>query len=41
MAAFKDQLSDTELAAIITYQRNSLGNKVGDAMQPIDIAALR
>lgn len=41
MAAFKDQLNDTELAAVITYQRNSLGNKVGDAMQPIDIAALR
>ncbi|MEW4983364.1 MAG: cytochrome c oxidase subunit II [Cycloclasticus sp.] len=41
MAAFKDQLSDVELAAVITYQRNSLGNKVGDAVQPADIAALR
>jgi len=41
MAAFKDQLSDVELAAVITYQRNSLGNKVGDAVQPAEIAALR
>ncbi len=41
MAAFKDQLSDIELAAVVTYQRNSLGNKVGDAVQPAQIAALR
>jgi cytochrome c oxidase subunit 2 len=41
MAAFKDQLSDVELAAVVTYQRNSLGNKVGDAVQPAQIAALR
>jgi len=41
MAAFKDQLSDVELAAVVTYQRNSLGNKVGDAVQPKEIAALR
>lgn len=41
MVAFKDQLSDVELAAVVTYQRNSLGNKVGDAVQPAEIAALR
>ncbi|ORU89442.1 MAG: hypothetical protein A6F71_00300 [Cycloclasticus sp. symbiont of Poecilosclerida sp. M] len=41
MAAYKDQLSDVELAAVITYQRNSLGNKVGDVVQPKEIAALR
>ena len=41
MAGFKAQLSDVELAAVITYQRNSLGNKVGDAVQPAEIAALR
>ena len=41
MAAFKDQLSDVELAAVITYQRNSFGNKVGDAVQPAEIAGLR
>ncbi|PHS72440.1 MAG: cytochrome c oxidase subunit II [Cycloclasticus sp.] len=41
MAGFKAQLSDVELAAVVTYQRNSLGNKVGDAVQPAAIAALR
>lgn len=41
MAGYKDQLSDTDLAAVITYQRNALGNKVGDAVQPAEIAALR
>jgi cytochrome c oxidase subunit 2 len=41
MTAYKEQLSDVELAAVITYQRNSLGNKVGDAVQPAEIAALR
>lgn len=41
MAAYKDQLTDLELAAVVTYQRNSLGNKVGDAVQPAEIAALR
>jgi cytochrome c oxidase subunit 2 len=41
MVAFKDQLTDVELAAVVTYQRNSLGNKVGDAVQPAEIAALR
>tara|TARA_R110002074_G_scaffold145034_1_gene293159 strand:- start:31539 stop:32681 length:1143 start_codon:yes stop_codon:yes gene_type:complete len=41
MAAFKDQLTDIELAAVITYQRNALGNKVGDSVQPSAIAALR
>ncbi len=39
MAAFKDQLSDVELAAVITYQRNSFGNNTGDMTQPSDIKA--
>src|SRR4029450_7079305 len=30
MAAWKGQLSDLELAAVITYERNALGNTVGD-----------
>ncbi|MFT5392707.1 MAG: cytochrome c oxidase subunit 2, partial [Gammaproteobacteria bacterium] len=34
MAAFGAQLSDTDLAAVITYQRNALGNSVGDMIQP-------
>lgn len=41
MAAFGPQLSDTELAAIITYQRNAWGNDSGDLVTPADIAAAR
>jgi cytochrome c oxidase subunit 2 len=41
MASFK-QLSDTEIAAVITYTRNSFGNKPEDNLvQPKDIAAAR
>ncbi|MBI2316638.1 MAG: cytochrome c oxidase subunit II [Betaproteobacteria bacterium] len=40
MASFK-QLSDTEIAAVITYTRNSWGNKAGDAVQPADVKAQR
>ena len=41
MAAFAGQLSDTELAAVITYERNSWGNKTGEAIQPSEIKAAR
>ena len=34
MAAYKAQLSDVDLAAVITFERNSLGNSVGDMVQP-------
>ncbi len=40
MAAF-ERLSDTELAAVITYTRNSWGNKTGEAIQPSEIKAAR
>jgi cytochrome c oxidase subunit 2 len=40
MASFK-QLSDTEIAAVITYTRNSWGNKTGDAVQPAEIKVQR
>jgi cytochrome c oxidase subunit 2 len=40
MAAFK-HLSDTELAAVITYTRNSWGNDTGDVVQPSDIKVAR
>jgi cytochrome c oxidase subunit 2 len=40
MAPFK-QLSDTDLAAVITYTRNSWGNKTGEAIQPAEIKAAR
>ena len=41
MAAFGAQLSDTDIAAVITYERNSFGNSTGDMVQPADVAAAR
>lgn len=40
MASFA-RLSDSELAAVVTYTRNSWGNKLGDATQPAEIKAAR
>ena len=34
MAAYKSQLSDVDLAAVITFERNSFGNSAGDLVQP-------
>lgn len=41
MAAFGKQLSDSEIAAVVTYERNAWGNKVGDLIQPGEVKALR
>lgn len=41
MQAFRNTLSDVELAAVITYERNSFGNRQGDMIQPAQIKALR
>lgn len=41
MAAFGKQLSDADLAAVVTFERNALGNAVGDMVQPSEIKALR
>jgi cytochrome c oxidase subunit II len=41
MQAFGKQLSDAELAAVITYERNAWTNAVGDIVQPADIKAAR
>lgn len=41
MAAFANQLSDEDLAAVITYQRNSFGNNTDDVVLPSDIKAKR
>ena len=41
MQAFGGQLNDADLAAVITYERNSWGNDVGDIVQPADIKAAR
>lgn len=37
MQAFSGQLSEVDLAAIITYERNAWGNDVGDIVQPVDV----
>ena len=41
MQAYQEQLSDEDLAAIITYERNAWGNKTNDQVQPSDVAAVR
>ena len=41
MAAWGKQLSDTDIAAVITYERNAWGNHTGDVVQPKDIKAAR
>ncbi|MBA3057048.1 MAG: cytochrome c oxidase subunit II [Gammaproteobacteria bacterium] len=40
MPAWK-QLSDTEIAAVITYTKNSWSNKTGQLVQPSDVTAAR
>ena len=41
MAPFGMQLTDVDIAAVITYERNSWGNEMGDMVQPSTIAASR
>jgi cytochrome c oxidase subunit 2 len=41
MQAWAPQLSDLEIAAVITYERNSWGNDVGDLMQPVTVYEAR
>lgn len=41
MAAYANQLSDADIAAVITYQRNSFGNNTGDVALPADIKIKR
>lgn len=41
MQAFGTQLSDADIAAVVTYQRNAWDNKVGDMAQPSQVAALK
>jgi cytochrome c oxidase subunit 2 len=37
MQAFGEQLSEVDIAAVVTYERNAWGNNMGDMTQPIDI----
>ena len=41
MAAYSGQMSDVDIAAVLTYQRNAWNNKVGDAVQPAEVKAAR
>jgi cytochrome c oxidase subunit 2 len=41
MAAFGGQLSEADVAAVVTYQRNAWDNKVGDTAQPVQVAGLK
>lgn len=41
MQAYKEQLSDEELAAVVTYERNAWGNNTNDLIQPEDVAKVR
>lgn len=37
MAAYGNQLSNADMAAVITYERNAWGNNVGDMVTPVDV----
>jgi len=41
MQAFSNQLSDKEIGAVITYQRNAWGNDTGDTVQASDVNAFK
>ena len=41
MPPWKATLNDVDIAAVVTYERNALGNSVGDVIQPSQVKALR
>ncbi|EED36098.1 cytochrome-c oxidase, subunit II [Luminiphilus syltensis NOR5-1B] len=41
MQAFGSQLSDVDIAAVVTYQRNAFGNNTGDIVQPSDVVSYK
>ena len=41
MPAWRDVLNDTDIAAVIAYERNALGNSTGDFIQPSAVKAAR
>lgn len=41
MQAFGSQMNDADIAAVVTYERNSFGNKTGDVVQPAQVKAAR
>jgi cytochrome c oxidase subunit 2 len=41
MPAWKSQMSDTDVAAVITFTKNHWGNKTGQVVQPAEVLAQR
>ena len=41
MQAYAGQMNDADIAAVVTYERNALGNSAGDIVQPSQVKALR
>lgn len=41
MQAFAPQLSDADIAAVVTYERNAWGNTAGDIVQPAEVRQAR
>lgn len=41
MPSFAAQLNDVDAAAVVTYERNALGNSAGDVVQPSQVKAAR
>jgi cytochrome c oxidase subunit 2 len=41
MQAFAGLLSESDIAAVLTYTRNSFGNETGDVVQPQNIVQIK
>jgi len=41
MQAFGAQLSDVDIAAVVTFERNAIGNDTGEVLQPMEVKAAR
>ena len=41
MPAWKSILNDSDIASVVTFERNSFGNTMGDMVQPAQVKALR
>jgi cytochrome c oxidase subunit 2 len=41
MQPFANQFNDTDIAALVTYERNAWGNNTGNVIQPADVKARR
>ena len=41
MQPYRDQFTDAEVAALVTYERNAWGNNTNDIIQPSEVAKVR